>query len=150
MRCEKKLHWVHVASSQMATFYTLHTKRGQEAMDAADILPRLNEKPDCVLRFIYDFSVPFTNNQGEQDIRMVKLKKKISRCFRAFRGGEIFCRIRSYISTARKQGMECLGRISRCDKGLSSIIGDGSKRRFISNCWLTFHFSDTPDDGGGI
>jgi len=40
MRCEKKLHWVHVASSQMATFYTIHTKRGREAMDAADVLPR--------------------------------------------------------------------------------------------------------------
>lgn len=218
MRCEKKLHWVHVASSQMATFYTMHTKRGQEAMNAADVLPRyqgiaihdhwfpyfayaqlkhglcnahhlrelifvheqekeiwakrmhdllilankevekhaelgslspeiilqveqayrqilsegfayheslpplptgkrgkqkqrdgknlldrLNEKRDCVLRFIHDFSVPFTNNQGERDIRMVKLKQKIGGCFRAFRGGKIFCRIRSYISTARKQ-----------------------------------------------
>ena len=40
MRCEKKLHWVHVASSQMATLYVIHAKRGQEAMDAADILPQ--------------------------------------------------------------------------------------------------------------
>lgn len=218
MRCEKKLRWVHVASSQLATLYTMHAKRGQEAMDTAGILPafqgiaihdhwfpyfaynqlkhglcnahhlrelifvheqekedwakrmhdllisankevenhveqgalppevvlrieqayqqilteglmyhaslpllptgkrgkqkqrdgknlldRLNEKRDCVLRFIHDFSVPFTNNQGERDIRMVKLKQKIAGCFRAFRGGEIFCRIRSYISTARKQ-----------------------------------------------
>lgn len=218
MRCEKKLHWIHVASSQMATLYTIHKKRGQEAMEAAGILPefqgtavhdhwfpyfaycqmkhglcnahhlreltfvyeqekedwakrmyellifankkvenhieqgslppqvllqieqdyqqiiveglayhtslsplptgkrgrqkqrdgknlldRLREKRDCVLRFIHDFSVPFTNNQGEQDIRMVKLKQKISGCFRVFRGGEIFCRVRSYISTARKQ-----------------------------------------------
>ena len=219
MRCEKKLHWVHVASSQLATLYTMHTKRGQEAMEAAGILPsfqgravhdhwfpyftynqvkhglcnahhlrelifvheqqkedwakrmhdllisanrevenhiergalppesilqieqayqkilldgiayhaslpplptgkrgkqkqrdgknlldRLNEKRDCVLRFVHDFSVPFTNNQGERDIRMVKLKQKIGGCFRIFRGGEVFCRIRSYISTARKQG----------------------------------------------
>ena len=219
MRCEKKLHWVHVASLQAATFYTMHAKRGQEAMDAANILPkyqgtavhdhwfpyfayaqmkhglcnahhlrelvfvheqekeawaqqmydflilankevdkhaelgslppemelqieqdyqqiltegfayhaslpslptgkrgktkqrdgknlldRLNEKRDCVLRFVQDFSVLFTNNQGEQDIRMVKLRQKIGGCFRVFRGGEIFCRIRSYISTARKQG----------------------------------------------
>ncbi len=40
MRCEKKLHWVHVASSQVATLYIIHAKRGQEAMDAADILPK--------------------------------------------------------------------------------------------------------------
>jgi transposase len=44
MRCEKKLRWVHVASSQLATLYTIHAKRGQEAMNEADILPRFQGK----------------------------------------------------------------------------------------------------------
>jgi len=232
MPCEKKLHWVHVASSQLATLYTMHTKRGQEAMDVAGILPtfqgtaihdhwfpyfaysqlkhglcnahhlrelifvheqekeewakrmhdlllsankevdkhveqgalpsetalqieqvyqqiltegllyhtslpplpkgkrgkqkqrdgknlldRLSEKRDCVLRFIRDFSVPFTNNQGERDIRMVKLKQKIAGSFRTFRGGEIFCRIRSYISTARKQEWNVWEALTEAIKG---------------------------------
>jgi len=237
MRCEKKLHWVHVASSQMATLYTMHARRGQEAMDAAGVLPqfqgiaihdhwfpyfaykqlkhglcnahhlrelifvheqekeewakrmhdllilankevkkhvelgalppeillqieqsyeqiiqegfayhvslpplptgkrgkqkqrdgknlldRLNEKRHCVLRFVYDFSVPFTNNQGERDIRMVKLKQKIGGCFRVFKGGEIFCRIRSYISTARKQGWNIWDALADAIRGSPRLL----------------------------
>jgi transposase len=237
MRCEKKLHWIHVASSEMATFYMMHTKRGQEAIDAAGILPhfqgtavhdhwfpyfaynqvkhglcnahhlreltfiyeqqkenwaqrmydlliqanqevekfiecrmlppevllqmeqtysqiliegfayhaslpplptgkrgkqkqrdgknlldRLKEKRDCVLRFIHDFSVPFTNNQGERDIRMVKLKQKIGGSFRAFHGGEIFCRVRSYISTACKQGWNIWDSLADAIRGSPRLL----------------------------
>lgn len=237
IRCEKKLHWVHVASSQMATLYTIHAKRGQEAMNAADILPqfqgiaihdhwfpyftyknvkhglcnahhlreltfiheqakedwakrmydllilahkevdkhaelgklapeiqlqieqtyqqiltegfayhaslpplptgkrgkqkqrdgknlldRFHEKRDCVLRFMHDFSVPFTNNQGEQDMRMVKLKQKIAGCFRVFKGGVIFCRIRSYISTARKQKWNIWDALTEAIKGSPRLL----------------------------
>jgi transposase len=237
MRCEKKLRWVHVASSQLATLYTIHAKRGQEAMDEAGILPRfqgigihdhwfpyfayeqithglcnahhlreltfiheqekeewagrmkdhlisaknavekyldqgtlpqevlnqmeaayfqiiadgfeyhsllpplpkgkrgkqkqrdgknlldrLKEKRDCVFRFLYDFSISFTNNFGEQDIRMVKLKQKVSGCFRKFNGGQIFCRIRSYISTARKQGWNIWDALADAIKGSSRLL----------------------------
>lgn len=237
MRCEKKLRWVHVASSQLATLYTIHAKRGQEAMDEAGILPlfqgigihdhwfpyfayeqikhglcnahhlreltfiheqenedwakrmkdllifakneverhleqgmipqemllqveerysqiiaegfeyhlllpplpkgkrgrqkqrdgknlldRLKVKRSCVLLFMYDFSVGFTNNQGEQDIRMVNLKQKISGCFRILRGGQIFCRIRSYISTARKQGWNIWDALAEAIRGCPRLL----------------------------
>lgn len=54
------------------------------------------------LRFLTEVEVPFTHNQGENDIRMTKLLQKISDCFRSQEGADIFCRVRSHLSTCRK------------------------------------------------
>jgi transposase len=75
---------------------------------AANLLNRLQDDDLCVLAFLFDPDVPFTNNQGERDIRMEKVRQKISGCFRTLQGARVFARNRSYISTCRKQGLNIL------------------------------------------
>jgi transposase len=237
VRCDKKLHWTHVACTQKATLYHFHAKRGQEAIESMGILPtfkgiavhdewqpyfkyqqglhalcnahllreltfihehekeewakpmkdlllrakkevdkhlekgklpqkvinkleetyhqiigqgkayhaglpalakgkagkqkqragknlldRLEHKEESVLRFMKNFSVNFTNNQSEQDIRMIKVKQKVSGCFRTLEGGNTFCRIRSYLSTARKQQWNILEALTNAIRGDPNLV----------------------------
>jgi transposase len=81
------------------------------------LVKRLQRRRDEILRFLTDTSVPFDNNGSERDLRMVKLQQKVSGCFRTPAGARSFCRVRSYLSTARKQGHSLLHSLERAFAG---------------------------------
>jgi len=87
------------------------------------LLDALAENQEDFLRFLLDPEVPFDNNLAERDLRMIKLKQKISGCFRSGKGGEQFCRIRGYVSTLRKNGLTVLEQIENAFKGNPFIPG---------------------------
>jgi transposase len=80
-----------------------------------NLLERLEQSENWTLWFVDNFLIPFDNNLAERDLRLIKTRTKISGCFRSFLGAKYFCRIRSYISTMRKQWFDIY-------KALSSIF----------------------------
>jgi transposase len=93
-------------------------RRGRRKQSKArNLLDRFRDHPDSILAFMRDFSVPFDNNLSERDLRMMKLRQKISGTFRSFAALLDFCRIRGYVATARKNGLNALDALRRVFAG---------------------------------
>ena len=108
---------------QLPPLVTLPESRGKRARRPGfNLLFRLRDFKKDVLRFLEDFAVPFTNNQAEQDIRMMKVKMKISGGFRTKDGADTFATLRSALSTARKHGWNILNALLSPTDSLISAL----------------------------
>ena len=102
--------------------YAKKSQRGRTAKRTGyNLVLRLWNYRADVLRFLTNLLVPFTNNQAERDLRMMKCKQKISGGFRSEKGAQIFSRIRGFISTARKQGWNVFESIQQVIRGCTPM-----------------------------
>lgn len=93
-------------------------RRGRKKQHPAKNLhDRLVKHKAEVLAYVYDFSIPFDNNLAERDLRMAKVKQKISGCFRSLKGAQVFARVRGYVSTSRKHSLNVFDAIMMAVKG---------------------------------
>ena len=98
-------------------------KRGRKKKGKARaLIERLEKYKDSICLFIKDFDVPFDNNQAERDLRMIKVKTKVSGCFRTKEGAKSFLEIMSYVGTAKKHGLNAYTALRNAMNGNSDCI----------------------------
>jgi transposase len=106
LRARKR--WEQIIRAALSHTPAAHRRKGKRGRlfkgKARSLLERLRDYADECLRFAFAHGVPFDNNLSERDIRMVKVKQKVSGGFRSFLGLRDFCRIRSYVATMIKRG----------------------------------------------
>ena len=111
-------------------------RRGRRKQSKArNLLDRFRDHPDSILAFMHDFAVPFDNNLPERDLRMMKLRQKISGTFRSFDALVNFCRIRGYVSTARKNGLNALDALRRVFLGNPFVPAVNTSRAPVKSDW---------------
>lgn len=114
LKCEIKgyrANWFSILEKANNEIKQLEDEERQKDLRA--LINRLGDYHKEYLAFMYDFSIPFSNNQAERDLRMLKLKQKISGCFRSKEYADHFLRIRGFISTMGKQSLNILDSIRR-------------------------------------
>lgn len=94
-----------------------HITIEEAPLDSKRMMKRLSKFEQETLLFMCDFSVPFTNNLAERDIRMPKAKQKISGGFRTKHGADVFARVRGFVSTAKKKGKNVMDGMTAVFKG---------------------------------
>jgi transposase len=105
-----KQYWKILQAGRQANPLTVEQRRKKRPKQSKEqnLLDRLEDYDERILAFLGDLKLPFTNNEAERDFRMVKVRVKISGCFRTLEGACRHARIRSYISTLRKHGLPVL------------------------------------------